>query len=211
MVAEASAPHPPTTPPRSEQDPRDWWRALTAALGQVAAHLSSVAAISVGGQGHGLVLLDAAATSRSGLPSCGTTPNPRPTPSIYCEGLPADEWVARTGSVPGPALTVSKLAWTRRCHPEALERTAHIMLPADYLVYRLGGRSVTERGGSSGTGYFDPVGNRWDWRLADLAAPGLAWDRLLPAVIGSGDAAAEMPNASESGKPGRRSGGCGQR
>ena len=192
MSPQGSAPHLPTTPPRSEQDPLDWWRALTAALGQVAAHLSSVAAISVGGQGHGLVLLDGANEPIRPAKLWNDT-NSAPDAAQLLKRLPADEWAVRTGSVPGPALTVSKLAWTRRCHPEALQRAARIMLPADYIVYRLGGRSVTERGGSSGTGYFDPVGNCWDWALADLAAPGLAWDRLLPAIIGSGDIAAEMP------------------
>jgi xylulokinase len=59
IVGEARAPHPPTTPPRSEQDPAAWWSALEACLAALgAAHdLSRVAAVSVGGQGHGLVIL----------------------------------------------------------------------------------------------------------------------------------------------------------
>ena len=65
------------------------------------------------------------------------------------------------------------------------------MLPADYLIYRLGGRAVTERGGASGTGYFEPVANRWDLVLAELAAPDLPWDRLVPTVVASGDAVSE--------------------
>jgi xylulokinase len=196
FVAEGRAPHPPTTPPRSEQDPREWWRALTAALGQVAAHLSSVAAISVGGQGHGLVLLDARDEPIRPAKLWNDTESASDAERLL-ERLPAADWAARTGSVPGPALTVSKLAWTRRCHPETLDRTARVMLPADYLVYRLGGRAVTERGGSSGTGYFDPVANRWDLVLANLAAPGLPWDQLLPEIIGSGDRAADIPAFSE--------------
>jgi xylulokinase len=191
IVAEGRAPHPPTTPPRSEQDPRDWWRALMAAFAQVAPHLPSVAAISVGGQGHGLVLLNAADMPIRPAKLWNDTES-APDALGLLERLPATDWAARTGSVPAPALTVSKLAWTQRCHPEALARAARVMLPADYLVYRLGGRAVTERGGSSGTGYFNPVANCWDPALADLAAPGLDWDRLLPAIIDSGAAAAEM-------------------
>jgi xylulokinase len=191
FVAEGRAPHPPTTPPRSEQDPRDWWRALMAAFSQVAAHLPSVAAISVGGQGHGLVLLDTADMPLRPAKLWNDTES-APDALGLLERLPAAAWAARAGSVPAPALTVSKLAWTRRCHPEVLAQAVRVMLPADYLVYRLGGRAVTERGGSSGTGYFDPVANRWDPGLADLAAPGLDWGRLLPAIIESGAAAAEM-------------------
>ena len=193
FVAEGRAPHPPTTPPRSEQDPRDWWRALLAALGQVAAFIPSVAAISVGGQGHGLVMLDANNEPVRPAKLWNDTES-APDAASLLEQLPTENWVVRTGSAPGPALTVSKLAWTRRCHPDALARAARIMLPADYLIYRLGGRAVTERGGSSGTGYFDPASNQWDLALAELAAPGLDWERLVPTVIGSGDAASKVPS-----------------
>ena len=151
FVAEGRAPHPPTTPPRSEHDPRDWWQALLTAMGQVAAFIPSVAAISVGGQGHGLVMLDGADEPVRPAKLWNDTES-APDAARLLEQLPAEEWVARTGSAPGPALTVSKLAWTRRCHPDALARAARIMLPADYLIYRLGGRAVTARGGSSGTG-----------------------------------------------------------
>jgi xylulokinase len=191
FIAEGRAPHPPTTPPRSEQDPRDWWTALTSALGQIGTHLHEVAAISVGGQGHGLVLLDA--EDRPVRPAKLWNDTESAADAQWLLGQrPASDWLARTGSVPAPALTISKLAWTRRCHPEVLQRVARIMLPADYLTYRLGGRAVTERGGSSGTGYFDPVANKWDLALAELAAPGLAWDHLLPSIIGSADRAADM-------------------
>jgi xylulokinase len=57
VVGEARAPHPPTTPPRSEQDPASWWNALLDVFKQLQPQLDQVAAISVGGQGHGLVLL----------------------------------------------------------------------------------------------------------------------------------------------------------
>src|SRR3978361_1314639 len=58
VVAGAGAPHPPTTPPLSEQQPRAWWDALETCLGQMQGELARIAAISVGGQGHGLVVLD---------------------------------------------------------------------------------------------------------------------------------------------------------
>ena len=50
-IAEARAPHPPTFPPRSEQDPQTWWGALRTALAELSAFLPRIAAISVGGQG----------------------------------------------------------------------------------------------------------------------------------------------------------------
>jgi xylulokinase len=196
FVAEGRAPHPATTPPRSEQDPRDWWRALNEAFGQVASHLPSIAALSVGGQGHGLVMLDADDEPIRPAKLWNDTES-APDAAKLGTRLSAREWAARTGSVPGPALTISKLAWTRRCHPEALSRAVRIMLPADYLIYRLGHRSVTERGGSSGTGYFDPSLDQWDIELADMAAPGLAWEKILPEIIPSGAAAGQVARMPE--------------
>lgn len=54
----ARAPHPPTTPPCSEQDPQAWWNALVAALNELKSWWPRIAGISVGAQGHGLVMLD---------------------------------------------------------------------------------------------------------------------------------------------------------
>lgn len=62
-VGGGSAPHPPVNPPRSEQDPESWWKALLiafqAAMHDAGAGAADVAAISVAAQCHGLVVLDA--------------------------------------------------------------------------------------------------------------------------------------------------------
>ena len=61
VVASASASHPSTTPPVSEQDPTAWWSAVVAACAQIPPQVrSQVVAVSVAGQQHGLVLLDEA-------------------------------------------------------------------------------------------------------------------------------------------------------
>jgi xylulokinase len=113
--------------------------------------------------------------------------------------LPASDWADRTGSIPGPALTISKLAWTARNHPGTIEAAARICLPFDYLIYRLSGRLVTERGGSSGTGYFNPFTNKWDVDVASLAAPDVDWASKLPAIVGSSDAAGALIESAELG------------
>jgi xylulokinase len=64
------------------------------------------------------------------------------------------------------------------------------MLPHDYLTWRLTGRHVTDRGDASGTGWFDPVGNRYLPDLVELAAPG--WAGALPTVLGPTDAAGPL-------------------
>lgn len=185
-VAQARTLHPKTTSPRSEQSPEAWWQALLAAFGELAPYLPRIAAVSVGGQGHGLVMLDGDGRPLRDAKLWNDTES-APDAARLCERLSAADWARRTGSVPAPALTVSKLAWTERVHPGLLAQARHVMLPSDYLLFRLTGRAVTERGVSSGTGYFDPFRNAWDPELAELAAPGLDWPRLLPELIGSGE------------------------
>ncbi|NNE73939.1 MAG: xylulokinase, partial [Acidimicrobiales bacterium] len=60
VVARGSAPHPPTTPPVSEQAPAAWWGALVDAVAVLGGHRADVVAMAVAGQQHGLVLIDEA-------------------------------------------------------------------------------------------------------------------------------------------------------
>ncbi len=191
VVREARASHPPTTPPRSEQDPRAWWDALALTLRETADLAGRIAAVSVGGQGHGLVLLGEDDAPLRPAKLWNDTES-APDAARLRQARPPAEWAARTGSVPGPAMTVAKLAWTERNHPGLVARAARVMLPFDYIVYRLCGRAVTERGGASGTGYFDPFRNAWDEDLATVAVPGVAWAEKLPAIIGSDDRAGSV-------------------
>lgn len=191
VLGEARAPHPSTSPPRSEQDPRAWWSALQAALAGLGDVLPRVAAVSVGGQGHGLVLLDDHDVPLRPAKLWNDTES-APDAAALKRAIAPDEWARRTGSVPGPAMTVAKLAWTERNHPGLVARASRVMLPFDYLVYRLSHRSVTERGGASGTGYFDPFQNVWDDDLASIAVPGVDWSGKLPTIIGSDDVAGQV-------------------
>ena len=190
VVGEARAPHPPTNPPRSEQDPASWWNALMDALKQLQPQLDQIAAISVGGQGHGLVLLGKDNVALRPAKLWNDT-EAAPDAARLRKLLPPADWAERTGSVPGPALTVSKLAWTERCYPGLIGRAAHVMLPFDYIIYQLSGNKVTERGGCSGTGYFNPFSNKWDLELASLATPGIDSNKV-PAIVESAQAAGKI-------------------
>ncbi|MCZ3378155.1 xylulokinase [Rhizobium sp. AG207R] len=186
VVGEARKPHPTTTPPRSEQSPHSWWDALWAAFGELSEFLPRIAAISCGSQGHGLVML-----GEDGLPlrdaKLWNDTESAPDAMRLLERLPPREWAARTGSIPAAALTVSKLAWTERIFPGMVAKAKRIMLPSDYILFRLSGRVATERGISSGTGYFNPFKDSWDYSLAELAVPGIDWQSVLPDIIGSAE------------------------
>ncbi|MDR1621836.1 MAG: hypothetical protein LBS00_05630 [Synergistaceae bacterium] len=185
IVTEARAPHPPTMPPRSEQSPLDWTNALKEVCFALKEYLPRIACVSVGGQGHGLVLLGADDRPLRPAKLWNDTESAQDAEKLSII-LPKSEWEKRTGSIPGPALTISKLAWTERNHPGLVSSAARVMLPFDYIVYFLTGRAVTERGGASGTGYFSPFENSWDEEILRLALPEADFSGKLPAIIDSG-------------------------
>ncbi len=100
VVGEARAPHPPTTPPRSEQDPASWWNAFMNALKQLQPWLDQIAAISVGGQGHGLVLLGKDNVALRPAKLWNDT-EAAPDAARLRQLLAPADWAERTGSVPG--------------------------------------------------------------------------------------------------------------
>lgn len=196
VIATARAPHPPTTPPKSEQCPDSWWTALQTAFADLSEFVPRIAALSIGSQGHGLVMLD-----ESGKPLCkaklwNDTESGREARELL-EKLPAEVWSARTGSIPAPAMTVSKIAWMQRNRPELMGKIRHLMLPANFLSYRLTEKSFTERGLATGTGYFNPFENIWEPELADFAAPGLDWPNILPEIIASDAVGAAVSGLKE--------------
>ncbi len=184
VLALARSPHPATTPPCSEQDPEAWWSALCAVFTELKPWLPRIAAISVGGQGHGLVLLDEHDKPLRPAKLWNDTESDPQAKKLLQLFSPA-EWATLTGSVPGPAMTISKLAWTEENCPGLLDQSHKIMLPFDYLVYRLTGHCVTERGGSSGTGYFNPFTNEWVPKLAEAINPAIDWISCWPQIVPS--------------------------
>ena len=74
-------------------------------------------------------------------------------------------------SVPTAAFTITKLAWLAENEPDNFTRMRLAMLPHDWLTMQLCGRAVSDRGDSSGTGYFDPVSNTWCEDLLALVDP----------------------------------------
>lgn len=183
VLATASAPHPPTTPPTSEQHPDAWWRALEQAFAKLpAAERSEVRAIGVDGQGHGLVVLDAGGEVVRPAKLWNDTTSTAEARDLVAQ-LGRSAWAERSGSVPVAAFTITKLLWLRRHEPEAYARLARLMLPHDWLNFRLTGRAATDRSEASGTGYFSPATGEYDRGLLDLVEDGRDWLPALPAVV----------------------------
>ena len=200
LAGAGRSPHPPVTPPVAEQDPADWWRAFDAAFAQAldesGRRAEDVAAISVAGQQHGLVCLDADdRVIRPATLWCDTTS--AADASWLIDQLPAGSagWAQACGSVPVAAFTIAKLSWLHRTEPDAWERLARVALPHDWLTLQLTGRLITDRGDASGTGYWSPTDGRYRWDLLGIVDRERDWSGALPEVLGPIDPAGTWRDA----------------
>jgi xylulokinase len=196
LVATGRAPHPETSPPVSEQAPSAWWGALCAALAEVVTHLRDVAAVAVAGQQHGLVLIDDhGAPVRPAKLWNDTTSAPQARRLV--DRLGPHAWARAAGSVPVASFTITKLAWAAEHEPDHIDRTSLVMLPHDYLTWRLTGAHVTDRGDASGTGWWSPATGRYDLELLDLAVDDAeAWRRRLPDVLAPDEPAGRVTRSA---------------
>jgi xylulokinase len=182
VVGEGRAAHTVSTGAGRESRPEQWWDALAEALEQTG-HAGSAAAVAIGGQQHGLVALDE--DGHSVHPALlWNDVRSAPNAEALVARLGARAWAERAGSVPGASFTVTKWDWLRQHEPEAAERVRKVMLPHDYLTWRLTGEHVTDRGDVSGTGWWGPDG--YDKEL--LALVGLD-ESYLPRVAEPGSVA----------------------
>jgi xylulokinase len=204
LVGSGRAPHPSTTPPRSEQDPRDWETAFYAACAEAGVpDEHPPVALAVAAQQHGLVVLDKDATVLRPAKLWNDTESAPDTETLLA-ALPegAGGWAAACGSVPLPSFTITKLHWLQRCEPELMRRVCTVMLPHDWLTLRLTGQRVTDRGDASGTGYWSPRESRYRYDLLDLVDAEVNWEEALPEVLAPDATAGEWPAAGAQVAPG---------
>ncbi len=162
LIREGRAAHPAGT----EVDPEQWWAALQSAI-VAAGGLNDVAAISIGGQQHGMVALDRnGAVIRPAL-LWNDTRSAQAAEAINDE---FPDIANRSGSRLVASFTASKVRWLADNEPANAQRVAAICLPHDWLSWKLGaGTNLTEiftdRSDASGTGYFNPVSSEYDYEL----------------------------------------------
>ncbi len=182
QVARGRAPHTVTgVGGARESDPNEWWTALQDALAMTG-RARDIAAISIGAQQHGLVVLDAAgAPLRPAVLWNDTRSAPQTARLVAALGAAA--WAERIGSVPVPSFTVTRWAWLRDVEPAVAAATRGIRLPHDFITERLTGTAVTDRGDASGTGWWSTDTGTYD--LGVLGLQGVDLDeQLLPGVFG---------------------------
>jgi xylulokinase len=192
VLGRVEEPYPLSTPREgwAEQDPEDWWRASEASLAGIDA--SEVAAIGLSGQMHGLVVLD---EDRRVLRPAILWNDQRT--AAECaeieERLGRSRLVELTGNRALPGFTAPKLLWLRRHEPDVYARIAHVLLPKDYVRFRLTGELATDAADASGTLLFDVARRRWsDDVLSALEIP----SEWLPPVLESPMVAGHTSNGT---------------
>ena len=198
VVARASAPHPATTPPRSEQEPAAWWRAFERAWAEAtsAAGIDGVEAISVAGQQHGMVVLDLDRQPVRAAKLWNDTESAADAGWLVQQFGGASAAAVAVGSVPVAAFTATKLSWLHRSEPDSWSRLAHVLLPHDWLTMQLTGTLVTDRGDASGTGYWSPARGEYDWAILQLIDKDRDWSQVVPRVAGPREIVGEWNGAA---------------
>ena len=193
VVASGRAAYSPTSPPRSEQQPSEWEHAFHAACAEAGVPgRHSPSAIAVAAQQHGLVVLGHDGEVLRAAKLWNDTES-APDTEMLLAALPGGRagWADACGSVPVPSFTITKLHWLGRCEPETLRRTAAVLLPHDWLTFRLTGRRTTDLGDASGSGYWSPRQGRYRPDLLRLVGEDVDWDAALPEVLGPDAVAGE--------------------
>ena len=107
----------------------------------------------------------------------------------------AADWAAAVGSVPVAAFTATKLSWLHRSEPDNWAKLAHVVLPHDWMTFRLCGQLVTDRGDASGTGYWSPSTGEYRWDLLSIIDNDLDWTTVVPRVAGAVEVVGEWNGA----------------
>ena len=189
----------------AEQDPDDWWRAGQAAIAGVlhaaGADSNSVAGIGLTGQMHGLVLLNAQnKVIRPALIWCDQRSQKQVD---FVNAKLGKEAVLRFTANPVlTGFTLPKLLWVRDNEPQKFEAVRKVLLPKDYLRYKLTGEFATDVSDASGTSMFDVVNRKWSDELMD----GLGLDKaILPKAYESSEITGAL-NAEAAAATGLRAG-----
>ncbi len=177
VLAVASSPHTLQTPRPlwSEQDPREWWDAVSASIRSVLQQAGiggeAIEAVGLTGQMHGLVLLD----DDGNVLRPAILWNDQRTQS-QCDEIHARLGKARfiqlTGNVALTGFTAPKILWVKENEPEVYARAKHVLLPKDYIRFKLTGEYAMDKADGAGTVLFDLKARDWsDEVLSALEIP----------------------------------------
>src|SRR5262249_18034860 len=129
-------------------------------IAEAGASADQVRAVGLSGQMHGLVVLDSAGEGvRPSLIWCDQRSQEQG--DAISSRVGRDRVLAYTANPVLTGFTLPKLLWVRDNEPALYERVRHVLLPKDYVRYRLTGEFASDVSDASGTSLFDVVNRRW--------------------------------------------------
>ena len=187
VVAVASSPHTLQTPLPlwSEQDPQEWWEAVAHSIHSVLEKAGiggeAVGAIGLTGQMHGLVLLDEAGKVLRPAILWNDQRTQSQCDEIH-RRVGKERFIQITGNVALTGFTAPKILWVQENEPEIYQKVKHILLPKDYIRYRLTGEFAMDKADGAGTVLFDLKARTWSPEI--LQALEISPDWLPPTFEG---------------------------
>jgi xylulokinase len=198
LLGSATAEYPMYTPrPQwAEQDPEDWWQAAIKAIRQVLdeSHVepASISGVGLTGQMHGMVLLDAQGHV---LRRCIMWNDQRTAAQCawIMKTIGRERFLELTMNPALPGFTAPKIIWTRENEPNVFAKAAHVLLPKDYLRFRLTGIYATEVSDASGTVLLDVGKRQWSEEvLGELEIPAAWMPRCVESPVVTGQITSEV-------------------
>ena len=172
VVAVASSPHTLQTPRPlwSEQDPHQWWEAVSASIRSVLKKAGiegeKVGAIGLTGQMHGLVLLDDAGNVLRPAILWNDQRTQTQCDEIH-RRVGKNKFIQITGNVALTGFTAPKILWVQENEPEVYAKVRHVLLPKDYIRYKLTGDYALDKADGAGTVLFDLKSRNWSMEILE--------------------------------------------
>ena len=198
VVSSGTEEHQPFASPQpgwAEQDPRDWWRAcgmaVKKALQKSGLRAEQIACVGFSGQMHGAVMLDASGeVVRPALIWCDQRTEKQSRELSAKFGR--ERLIQLTCNPPLTNFTLTKLLWVRENEPQLWARVRYVMLPKDYVRFRLTGDRAIDQADASGTLLLDVANRAWSKEV--LSATGID-ESFLPKLYESPDVSGELNEA----------------
>ena len=176
----------------AEQDPEDWWNAARDTTRKVIAESgvnpADIKGVGISGQMHGLVLLDDEGNVlRKSILWCdGRT---QAECDEITETIGKDRLIEITANPALTGFTAGKILWVRKNEPDVYAKAAHILLPKDYVRYKLTGEYGCEMSDASGTNLLDVPARCWSSEILEKLSID---EKLMPPLFESSDAAGKI-------------------
>lgn len=180
VVTVASSPHTVQMPRPlwSEQNPEEWWTAVSTSIRSVLAQADiegeEIAAVGLTGQMHGLVLLDGAGNVLRPAILWNDQRTQSQCDEIH-RRIGKERFIQITGNVALTGFTAPKILWVKENEPEIYAQARHVLLPKDYIRYRLTGLHAMDKADGAGTVLFDLKQRDWSPELLDALDISRAW------------------------------------